>query len=80
MIGEEEYAVRYVELPYKVEGMTVCDEDGFYNIYINSLLPPEVQSEALKHEMTHIEENDFYNDKTIEECESIANQSKRRIL
>ena len=74
-VPEEEYIVRLIELPYKVKGMTVCDENGFYNIYINSLLSPEIQAETLRHEMTHIKENDFYNDKTIEECEKIANNS-----
>ena len=29
------YAIRFIALPYTVKGVTVMDNDGFYNIYIN---------------------------------------------
>lgn len=71
-VPEEEYIVRLIELPYKVNGLTVCDENGFYNIYINSRLSLELQNKAYKHELSHIAEDDFYNDKPIELCEALA--------
>ena len=30
----EEYRIIYMDMPYTVKGLTVKDENGFYNIYI----------------------------------------------
>lgn len=57
-----DYWVRYVPLPYSIHGMTVQDEDGFYNVYINSRQSREVQRKAYYHELEHIRQKDF--DKT----------------
>ena len=37
------------------------DKDGFYNIYINSQLSFEEQKKALRHELHHIDREDFDN-------------------
>ena len=42
-----EYCVRYVELPLAVNGLTVLDADGFYNIYINAAHKREMQPQTL---------------------------------
>lgn len=64
------YYVREVPLPYEVKGMVTPDEnDDGYNIYINSRLSEDQKRKALKHEVDHIENDDFYNDKPIEEIE-----------
>ena len=42
-----EYFVRYVELPLKVDGVTVPNDDGTFDIYIN-VLHPEVQRAVLE--------------------------------
>ena len=54
--------VRYAELPLSVEGVTVPNNDGTFDIYINSLLPAERQEETLAHELEHIHKDHFYND------------------
>lgn len=54
-----DYCVRFVPLPISVHGVTAKDEDEFYNIYINANQSSEVQREAVKHELTHIERDDF---------------------
>ena len=54
-----DYWVRYVSLPLKVHGITVQDEDGFYNIYINRDQSEEIQREAYDHEIEHIMRRDF---------------------
>lgn len=67
-----DYIIRYIALPYSVKGVTVMDKDGFYNIYINSLLSREAQLEAIKHELEHIGRADFDNIfATLEEVEAM---------
>ena len=79
-VSPEEYAVRFIELPHKVRGMTVRDEDGFYNIYINSLLSAEMQLEAYRHEMAHLFGDDFSNGKPIDMCEMLAKKREAEDL
>ena len=69
-IPERDYCVREVPLPYGVKGAVTpnADDDGF-SIYINSRLSEDQKRKALKHEIDHIENDDFYNGKPIEEIE-----------
>ncbi len=57
----ESIIVRGIELPPKIKGVTVIDGEGDYNVYINTLLSPEAQKRAQKHELTHIIKDHFYN-------------------
>ncbi|WP_317855630.1 hypothetical protein [Chakrabartyella piscis] len=41
------------------------DDNGFFNIYINSKLSVEMQKEALEHELRHIQRNDFATDVSL---------------
>ncbi len=59
-----DYFVRYVALPHTVEGLTIPNNDGSFDIYINSELPDTVQKETLAHELRHIRKDHFYNDVT----------------
>lgn len=59
MIEGMDYIVRYVSLPMHIHGMTVQDENGFYNVYINSDQSEEVQRAAYEHELEHLKRNDF---------------------
>lgn len=72
MLEGMDYCVRYVALPLRVHGLTVVDENGFYNIYINSEQSTAVQIDALRHELEHIKQNDFAKTNTpIEFIEAI---------
>lgn len=51
--------LRYVSLPTTVKGLTVQDETGNYNIYVNTRLTYEANQQILQHEIKHIENNDF---------------------
>lgn len=51
--------IRYIKLPVSVRGLTIPDENGNYNIYINKYLSQEMQQKTYFHEITHIENNDF---------------------
>ena len=66
--------IREIELPLTVEGVTVKDTDGNYNIYINSLLSPEKKQEALEHELRHIQCDHHYLETSVAEDEAEANQ------
>ena len=54
-----DYAIRFITLPYTVKGVTVMDNDGFYNVYINSQLSIEEKRKAIKYELEHIGRADF---------------------
>ena len=66
-----EIYVRLLALPMTIRGVTVTDDEGDYNIYINSSLTPDQQKLVLKHEMTHIERNDFDSFSDIFEMEDL---------
>lgn len=53
---------RLVDLPTSVRGFTIPDENGDYNIYINSNLSDELLDKTVKHELEHIQSGDFEKD------------------
>ena len=67
------YYVREVVMPFEVKGIVTpnADDDGF-SIYINALLSDDQKRKALDHEIHHIEHDDFYNGKDIEDIEKSA--------
>lgn len=52
--------IRVIDLPYKVNGLTVKDEEGDYNIYLNARLSDERRVKAFRHELKHIKLGHFY--------------------
>lgn len=67
----DEVIVRLQDMPTKMKGVTLLDESGDYNVYINSRLSADSQREVLDHEMLHIQRDDFYNELTIQEAEQL---------
>ncbi len=55
----DETYIRIIDLPSTVKGVTVRDEDGCFNIYINSSLSEDQRRLAIEHEMKHINRGDF---------------------
>ena len=53
---------RLVPLPFSVRGVTMPDENGDYNIYINALLGEPAQKRAYEHELQHIRLGHFDSD------------------
>lgn len=71
-IDGADFFVRVVKFPVTTPGgMVMPNDDGTYSIYLNSELNWERQVEAYRHEVGHIENDDFYNDKSIEEIEKL---------
>ena len=64
--------VRLIPLPLKVEGVTLPNDDGSFDIYINSRLSPARQQETLAHEMRHIRHEHFYLDMELGRMERQA--------
>ena len=67
-----DYYVRLVELPRRVEGVTVPNNDGSFSVYINSLLTDGQRKRVLEHELEHIEKEHFYVDMPVERMEKQA--------
>ena len=67
----EDIFVRLKDLPYGMNAVTILDEDGDYNVYVNARLSYDGQLQAQRHKMVHIQRDDFYNSLSIEEAENI---------
>ena len=57
--------VRSVPLPEAVRAVVLPNDDGTFDVYLNSALPDEVQKKALAHELEHIRRDHFYNDDPV---------------
>lgn len=72
-----EYIVRLVNLPPGSRGMVIMDEEGFSNIYLDARQSSDAQRENFEHELTHVDNDDFYNDDDIATVESRADAKKK---
>ena len=63
----EDIFVRLKDLPYGMNAVTILD----YNVYVNARLSYDGQLQAQRHEMVHIQRDDFYNGLSIEEAENM---------
>lgn len=58
--------VRHLRFPSdRVRAVTIPNDDGTFDIYINSRLPEELQKKALEHELKHIRKDHFYNEDPV---------------
>ncbi len=64
--------VRVVPLPLRVEGVTLPNDDGSFDIYINAVLSPRKQQETLAHELRHIRAEHFSLDMPLARMERQA--------
>lgn len=71
-----DYFVRLVELPLHIRGVTLPNDDGSFDIYINSSLSPDQQQDALQHELCHIQKDHFYQERRVSLCEAEANSRR----
>ena len=68
LVWNRDYFVRYIELPYSIGGASTVNEDGTYNIYINSRHYADRQWKSLMHELIHCScgHLDYWKDLPIE--------------
>ena len=64
--------VRVIDLPDAIPAVTVLDDNGDYNIYLNGRLSKDNYDEAVRHELRHINKEHFYKEKPVRECEDEA--------
>jgi hypothetical protein len=57
--------IRLIDLPAGINGLTMKDENGDYNIYINAGISDDARGKAFRHEIEHIRNGDFTNDSVI---------------
>ena len=57
--------MRMIALPETVPAVTIPNDDGTFDIYINAVLPDELQNRALEHELQHIKLDHFYNEDPV---------------
>lgn len=56
-----DYCVRLTNmLQPSIYALTIVDESGFFNIYINARLSFAQQRRTFRHEVRHIERGDFF--------------------
>lgn len=67
-----DYYVHFAPLPHGVEGVSVPNDDGSFDVYINSALSTERRRETLEHELKHLEREHFYVDLSIGQMERQA--------
>ncbi len=69
----EEIFVRYLDFPNRsVKAATFPNDDGSFDIYVNTLYPEAIQRRALEHELEHIRHGHFYSDAPIRQKEAEA--------
>lgn len=69
----DEYYIRRVPFPNRsVRAATFPNDDGSFDIYLNTLLTEAEQQRALEHELRHIRLGHFYSDKPLAEKEAEA--------
>lgn len=69
--------VHELQLPSKVKGLTIPDENGDFTIIINENLCPSSKRQTLIHELIHIKHDHFYKDSlvSIQEIDANAKES-----
>lgn len=72
----EDVIIRLAKIP--TPGVTVLDEDGNYNIYIDDRLTFEERRKVADHEMNHIRMNHFFLNTPVAECEHEAGARRWR--
>lgn len=71
-----EIIVRLIELPIKVNGITIVDSNGDYNVYINSRLSEDAAKRTCRHEITHIMKNHHYDYRLVWDNELEADNAR----
>lgn len=52
--------IRFLAMPLHVEGCVTPNEDGSFDIYLNSNLTEQQRLRALDHELAHIKKDHLY--------------------
>lgn len=75
MVNDSEFFIRYMDMPCTVKAFVV-EDNGFYNIFVNSRLNFEQNLKSIQHELSHIKNGDFSACKGIDFIEKIRHGIK----
>ncbi len=73
-----DYYVHLVDLGHGVNGVTVPNSDGTFDIYLNSALPEGQRRLCLEHEKRHILSDHFYQPRDVNTLEQEAGGAQVR--
>lgn len=65
-----------VDLPHTIGGYTLRDRWGDYTVVLNARMSREKQLETYRHELRHIQCDDFNSPKTVDLIEIRAHQRR----
>ncbi len=75
LIEGSDYFVRFIDFPTcACGGVVTPNDDGTFSIYINSKCSHAQNKKSMRHELRHIEHDDFYRNAPIEQIEREANE------
>lgn len=57
--------IRSIALPHSVRAVTLPNDDGTFDVYVNATLPEELQIAAIEHELNHIRKDHFYDSNPV---------------
>lgn len=69
--------MRLLDLPPGINGLTVKDDNGDYNIYINARISDSQRVRAFRHETEHIKLGHFYCAASADSLESMIREQGR---
>ena len=57
--------IRTIALPHTVRAVTLPNDDGTFDVYVNANLPDALQIAAIEHELNHIRKDHFYDENPV---------------
>ncbi len=70
-LANADYFVYYEKFPPSVRGLVTPNEDGTFSVFINENLSDFDKLLTYIHEVKHIQNDDFYSGKPVEEIEHL---------
>lgn len=71
LLEDCDYFIYYLPLPLSVRGIVTPNSDTTFSIFINSRLSDAEKRKAFRHELRHIERDDFYNGQPLQQIEGL---------
>lgn len=66
-----DYFVYYDVFPMAIRGLVTPNDDGTFSIYLNRRYPSSVLRKTFRHEVDHVQNDDFYNEIPVDQVENL---------
>ncbi|MBR5285476.1 MAG: hypothetical protein IKU30_01125, partial [Clostridia bacterium] len=77
---EDCFCARFINLPRHINAVTVLDCEGYYNVYLNANLSYDECMRVFEHEMEHVRQSHFCQEKSVAQCEKEADEKADKIV